>query len=46
VAWATGRLYRLNETPTGGTVPSTPPANPGAPPVTPDAAAPAGGAGP
>jgi hypothetical protein len=42
VSWASGRPYRLNETPTSGTVPPTPPANPGAPPVTPDAAAPGG----
>jgi hypothetical protein len=42
VSWASGRPYRLNETPMGGTVPPTPPANPGVPPVTPDAAAPGG----
>ena len=42
VTWATGRPHRLNETPTGGTTPSTPPANPGQPPVTPDAVAPGG----
>jgi hypothetical protein len=42
VSWSTGRPHRLNETSTGGTVPPTPPANPGAPLVTPNAAAPEG----
>jgi hypothetical protein len=42
VTWAIGRPHRLNETPMGSTVLPTPPANPGALPVTPNAAAPGG----